>query len=423
MIEKSSDVFLDLKKAISNAKKSSKELESLLVHSQNNMATSQIGSLINMIKKSNNDILEIVTNISLTKPLVQKEEVTEEIEVAPVPKQISRKTPVVTDKLSDLEKQALKRSKIKVIKTVRKEIDRPNTYVQIANRFFSNSANYLVKKNLFQKLEKDLMQSNMQFIIENYVASIIFTMLLSFIGGFFVFVFLLFFNVSTTMPFLSFVTESIFTRALKISWILIALPIVSLIFMYVYPSMEKKSYQYKINQEIPFATIHMSSIAGSMIDPTQIFYIIISTNEYPFLQKEFTKLINEINLHGYDLITALRRVALSSPSAKLADLFNGLATTINSGGDLAQFFNRRAQSLLFDYKIEQEKHTRAAETFMDIYISIVIAAPMILMILMMIMKISGLGLQFSATLISFFLVIGVSVINIGFLTFLNMKKL
>ncbi len=192
--------------------------------------------------------------------------------------------------------------------------------------------------------------------------------------------------------------------------------------MYFYPSLEKKSIESRINQELPFATIHMSSIAGSMIEPSKIFSIIMMTKEYPNLEKEFTKLLNEINIYGYDFVTALKNVAKNSPSQKLAELFNGLATTITSGGNLSEFFDKRASSLLFDYRLEREKQTKSAETFMDIYISVVIAAPMILMLLLMMMKISGLGIALSTSMITLIMIIAVSFINVVFLVFLHLKQ-
>lgn len=166
----------------------------------------------------------------------------------------------------------------------------------------------------------------------------------------------------------------------------------------------------------------MAAISGSMIDPSKIFNIIISTKEYPYLSKEFTKVINEINIYGYNFVSALRNAAFNSPSKKLSELFSGLATTINSGGDLPEFFDERSKTLLFEHKLEREKYTKAAETFMDIYISVVIAAPMILMLLLMMMKVSGLGLSFSTSTITLMMVLGVTVINIFFITFLHMKK-
>ena len=158
-----------------------------------------------------------------------------------------------------------------------------------------------------------------------------------------------------------------------------------------------------------------------MINPVKIFEIIVSTEEFPYIKKEFTKLINEINVYGYDIVSALRSVAANTPSQKLTELLNGLAITINSGGDLEEFFNKRAESLLFEYKLNREKETKTAETFMDIYISVVIAAPMIFMLLLMMMKISGLGVSMSTSTLTLLIVTGVSIINVIFIGFLHLK--
>ena len=224
------------------------------------------------------------------------------------------------------------------------------------------------------------------------------------------------------MPMITRATEEFGARLLKTFWLIFVVPLGTFFIMFFYPSLEKKATETGINQELPFATIHMSAISGSMIDPTKIFSIIISTNEYPFLEKEFTKLLNDINVYGHNLDGALRDVASKTASKKLAELFNGLAVTITSGGDLANFFEKRAESLLFEHKIEREKHTKSAETFMDIYISVVIAAPMIFMLLLLMMKISGFGINLSIGMITLLMVLGVSFINIVFLMFLHIKQ-
>jgi flagellar protein FlaJ len=192
--------------------------------------------------------------------------------------------------------------------------------------------------------------------------------------------------------------------------------------MYLYPTLESSSIEIKINRELPFATIHMSAIAGAMIEPSKIFEILISTKEYPVLEKEFIKIMNEMNLFGKDLVTSLKTVAFNSPSKKFADLLNGLSTTITSGGNLKEYFEERASSLLFDYRLEREKESKSAETFMDIYISVVIAAPMILMLLLMMMKISGIGVSLSTSMITLIMITVVSLVNVGFLVLLHLKQ-
>jgi archaeal flagellar protein FlaJ len=216
--------------------------------------------------------------------------------------------------------------------------------------------------------------------------------------------------------------EAFQSRALKLFWMIFVIPLGTFFMLYTYPSLQKKSIEGKINQELPFVTIHMSSISGAMKDPSKMFEIIISTGEYPMMQKEFAKIINEIRIYGYDLVSALRNSSFNCPSVKLAELYNGISTTISSGGDLSQFFEKRAETLLFDYKIEREKYTKSTETFIDVYLSVVIAAPMILMLLLIIMRISGLGISLSTPMISLITILGVTMTNIFFLIFLYIKQ-
>ena len=328
-------------------------------------------------------------------------------------------------KLEGLEIETIRRlkeSRKKVLKISKKKLKKQSKYSEIASKTFSVFSKQLLGRESFQKLEIDLVKANLDHSPTGYISLIMFTTLISFIIGGFIMLFFLFFNLGVLAPFVTRVTETINIRFLKVFWIIFAVPIATFVMMYIYPSLEKKSSEFKIDTELPFATIHMAAISGSMINPIKIFDIIISTNEYPALSKEFTKLLNEINIYGSDFVSALKNTAKNTSSKRLSELLNGLATTINSGGDLPQFFEKRADTLLFEYKTEREKVSKAAEAFMNIYISVVIATPMMLMLLLMMMKMSGLGLTLSVNEITIIMVLGVVVINIVFLAFLHLKK-
>ena len=426
------DSFIKLKQTLLKEKKIITEIVSVSKNpekkniQEKEIIFSQSKSLVGLLRKTNKEIPVILQKVFLIKPLhsnLPNQIIKREVEQ---PK-LKQKIPLISrlikkSELSNLEKKTLKRLKEGEEKIKKKKLKKPSTYVKIANKIFFDFSSSLSKKKFFETLNRDLKKTNLQFIPVAYISTILFTTLLSIILGIGIFLLFLFFNFGAVLPIMTRVTENIVTRFLKVFWILFALPIATFLFMYFYPSMEKKSIANKIDQELPFATINMSAIAGSMIDPSKIFSIIISTKEYPSLEKQLIKLMNEINIYGYDLVSALRSTSDNSPSKKLSELFTGLATTITSGGDLREFFEKRSQTLLFEYRIEREKYTKSAETFMDIYISVVIAAPMILMLLVIIMKISGLGISLSTSIITLIMILGVSLINIIFLTFLHLKQ-
>ena len=422
---------------ISQEKKIIGELNSLSTYLKNTndpeekrMISSQIEILKKVLQKTGQIIIDSAEEISLFRPLYSTQKTDLSIqgiqetpqEIFPQFSQQALSKKGGKPKTDSLEKLTLKRMKKKEEKIVKKKEKKPSKYVKLSSNFFYNTAMSFINKGFFKELKRDLIKSNINFVPATYISVIFFTTLISVIASVFITLFFLFFNISALPPFILRIGESIGGRFLKIFWILFAIPAATFLFTYFYPSFEKKSLEGKINRELPFAAIHMSSISGSMIEPSKIFNIIISTKEYPNLEKEFIKLQNEINIYGYDLVTALRSRSFNSPSRKLADLFNGIATTITSGGDLPDFFDKRSQSLLFEHRLELEKQLKTSETFMDIYISVVIAAPMILMLILMMMRISGLGITLSPFMISFVMILIVSIVNIFFLTFLHIKQ-
>jgi len=431
---KNTNSFEELKQNISKIKKITGEMASLFNNiekakdrREKKMISSEIGALKNSLKEANNSITETLKRIYLTKPLSEKKPESSQPEKIQKPekkpeKKIIKKGKSGSKELEWLEKATLKRIKQKEEQLTEEITKKPRTYAKTANRLFYRMSLSLVNKKGFQTLERDLVKANLQYTPVTYISMIFFTALLAVFAGLLIFLFFLFFNFGAELPIITRATEKIGIRLLKIFWIPLIIPLGTFVMMYIYPSMERNSIGHRIDQELPFATINMAAISGSLIDPSKIFNIILSTKEYPYLRKEFTKLINEINIHGYNFVSALRKEAFNSASKKLSELYGGLATTINSGGDLPQFFDERAKTLLFEHKLEREKYIKTAETFMDIYISVVIAAPMILMLLLMMMKISGLGIGFSTNTITLIMVMGVTLINVVFLVFLHMKK-
>lgn len=341
----------------------------------------------------------------------------------------------ITDKDKKEFLQNLSRSNLSIYKLKKKytndnkqdSFGKPNPFAKLSNHFFKNLSMKLVSKNYFVNLNKDLRRMNSPFVVNTYVSMILFVSFLTFLFSIILFIVLLFYNISINYPFLipPPETDTIFLRFFKFIGLLVLLPIVSGFFMFIYPSSEAKNLGKKIDQELPFVVIHMSAIATSGVEPISIFKIILKNDEYKNTSVELRKLINLINFHGKDFVSALKETASTCPSDKLKNLLDGLATTITSGGDLHQHLDKHAESLLFDYKIEREKYTKTSETFMDIYISIVIAAPMIFLMLFVIMGSTGTltsYINLPMNVLSMLIILAIAFINVIFLLFLHLKQ-
>jgi len=401
-----------------------------------------ISSLIAQLKILNKSLPDLVDSIGFYKKLKGSEASPEihKIETAEVKKdlvQIKYRPSVNKEKveitisemdrkefLENLSKSNLSINQLKNKFSVERPIatfGKPNFYAKISNRFFRNISTKLLMKGYLESLNKDLRKMNSPFVVGTYASMILFTMLLATIFSVFLILFLLFYKI--TLDGLVPVEESFFLRFYRIFWIILAVPIGTGLLMYIYPKSEGKNIGAKIDQELPFIAIHMSAIATSGIEPTTIFEIIIKSEEYKNTRLEFRKLLNLINFQGFDLVTALQKVAGSGPSAKLRELLDGLATTITSGGDMHEFLDKHAEGLLFDYRLERERYTKTAETLMDIYISISIAAPMILLMLFIIMGSTGMYfLGLTTDVMAVLIILSLIFLNVIFLLFLRLKQ-
>lgn len=375
-------------------------------------------SLQQRMKILNNALPSLIRSVTLAKPLSEKKvslEV-EKLKIIDSGKEISV-TVGKKDRDAFLKELSISENALSSIKKdrfntqdERKEFQRSRGYVKLANKIFFPYAHNFLKKGTFQNLSIDLKKANIDLLPESYLSITFLTTIIAFVIG-------LIFS-----PLVMIFELGIRLQLMIGIGIITIFPLIVYSALYFYPSAERDSIAKKIDQELPFAVIHMSAVSGAGIEPTNIFKIIGFSKEYPALRKEIRKVLNQINLYGYDLVTALNNIARKTPSPKLAELFLGLSTNISSGGSLSVFFEKRAETLLLNYRLEREKFTRMAETFMDIYITVVIAAPMILLLVFILLSIGDFTVGLSPQLGTFVLIGLVALINIIFLGIVHLKQ-
>ncbi len=292
-----------IKRIIGKEKKLVQELARLSENSknfdkmENSLVSSQIKTLKKHLIESSKNLrkklekIEVKTfsnnSLEIRDKKIQKD--------SPLNRMVKKKPILKPKKYNfDLSAEIESLEKLHKVKKESKKIKKrkPNFYIAFSNKFFAGISLKLLKKGNFRTLSKDLSRAKLRILPKSYVSIILFTTLLSFLFSVVITLFLLFFNISLISPFLTPVQGNLLIRFAKIFWILFVIPIGTYFFVYFYPLMERKSLGAIIDQELPFATINMSAISGSQIEPSKIFEIIIRTNEYPNIQKEFTALLN-----------------------------------------------------------------------------------------------------------------------------------
>ena len=367
-----------------------------------------------LIQSISVDTAEIKTSkIKIKKRARKYERITTVTLVKPI--YITKKNKERFLKYLGIEKKALKKVRSKIIKAKLPKSEeimmKPSAFASFSNRIFYGLSSQLTKKALFKNMRKDLRKANMPHILSSYISIILFITCLTFFVSFLI---------ALAFTFMYPITIITIIRNLGI---VIALTAIIFFLALSWPANMAASGRKKLESELPFATSHMAAIASSKIEPSRIFSIMALAKEYKAFNIEMRKIINQINVYGYNLTAALRNVAKQTPSRKFADLLNGISTTITTGGNLTLYLNEKAKSSLLDYRLRHERYSTVIGMYSDIYTALLIAAPLIFMLLLAIISIIGttfIGMP-APTLAS--LGIGIIIaLNILFLIFLHITQ-
>ncbi len=383
--------------------------------------------LVSRLSELNNRIIS-VSSVSEAKGAAAVERI-----VSRPPQQLLMRTSKATEiadkkTLKAIRKIIRRKRKVKKAKpTGEIEIRQPNFYVRFANLFFRNISNKLLQKHRLKEISLNIRKSGLNILIHSYVSLIFLNTLVAFFLGILLGIFFSLFSIKLVLSPFPFNIEFLSFNFIKFVKNIIAWPLIlsagTFVLSYYYPNFEVNSRRNKIHDDLPFAIIHMSAIAGSGVGPTKIFKLISETKEYREFSKETRKVVNKINLYGYDLTTALKESARLSPSNKVKDLFNGMATTIATGGDLKLYLEKKSSDSMLEYKLNRRKFAEAAGTYADVYTGLLIAAPLIFGVMLAVMAPLGgtlFGLSFQT--LSIIGLVAIFLLNVAFIIFMKIVQ-
>ncbi|MFH1592993.1 MAG: type II secretion system F family protein [Candidatus Woesearchaeota archaeon] len=315
---------------------------------------------------------------------------------------------------ADVKRIKKKEGKVKGgAKDIKFTVYQSNAYGKIANNFFESLTSYLNKNfpQTFKYLSNSLRSADMAIITNTYMSMVI---LSGFIGFFVVLLFVFIISVILGANIAVTILRSIGLAFLGF--------IGTLAGVYLYPSLIIGGRKKAIKNDLPFVIVHMSAVAGSGAQPISIFNLVLNTGEYKGLEKEIRKIVNYVNLFGYDLSSALRSVAATTPSPQFRELLTGIVSTLETGGSLKSYLKSKSEEALTDYKLERQKYVESISTYSDIYTSVLIAAPLLFLITIAIINMLGGKIGgFEAKDLAFFSTfIFLPFLNMAFIIFLNM---
>lgn len=106
---------------------------------------------------------------------------------------------------------------------------------------------------------------------------------------------------------------------------------------------------------------------------------------YGAAAEEFTKIVNDIEYFGTDLLTALSNAIRRSPSAEMRDFLEGLSSVLSSGGNIGAYLGSKSKYFHDNAMKQQRMFFETLGVMAEVYISTFVAGPLFLMTILVVL--------------------------------------
>jgi flagellar protein FlaJ len=216
----------------------------------------------------------------------------------------------------------------------------------------------------FEGLAPVLKRSDIDISLRNYVSVIFFTSISLSVSVFLFSFFFTLFTIGLSGIFLS----------LALTF---AVATLSLIGLYIYPSYRRRQAAESINDNLPFAIMYLSTLAGTGAPVSELFSSLAEEHHYGKISAEAQKIHTDIEILGLDPSEALRNAAMRSPSEELEDILWEMNHIILTGGTMRDFLTERADAQMEKYLRRVEEFSEKLGLYVQMYIILVIVGSII----------------------------------------------
>ncbi len=159
-----------------------------------------------------------------------------------------------------------------------------------------------------------------------------------------------------------------------------------------YPGMEAYNRKIKIDLTLAHTVAYMHALSKGGLSLVSLFKSLSEhINVYGESAEEISYIVVDIDLHGSDLITALKTAAVTTPSDKFRDFIDNLLNIMETGGDMETFFASMVGHYQKSAEADQNMHLEMLGMFAETYVTAFVAGPLFLITILIVMGITGPG--------------------------------
>lgn len=153
------------------------------------------------------------------------------------------------------------------------------------------------------------------------------------------------------------------------------------------PNIQIKNRGSKLVEELPHFIGYMATLATSGLSLEGIFKTIAAEKTDEEIIKDAKFITRNIEVMGMDLITAISDLIKRTPPGPYAELLEGSIITVQSGGNLKDYFIATGKVQLEEKKMMLKKSTDSLGVMAEMYTILLIVFPLMAVIMLSIMAI------------------------------------
>ncbi|MFI5417943.1 MAG: type II secretion system F family protein [Candidatus Lutacidiplasmatales archaeon] len=165
------------------------------------------------------------------------------------------------------------------------------------------------------------------------------------------------------------------------------------------PGSKAKSRGRNIDHRISAAMSFVSAMASADVNIDQIVKELARQKIYGEVAEEAAWITRDTELLGVDILTAIKDGANRTPSKRFQDFLQGVVTTATSGGQLKPYFLVKAEQYERENKLEMLQRVETMGLLAETFVTVVVAFPLFLVIIIAIFAIIGGGGAFMITVL------------------------
>ncbi len=256
----------------------------------------------------------------------------------------------------------------------KKDIGSSSIHV-LSYRLLNNHVNFLYPR--LHKVEKILKQSRIPIPYEVYVCSMVF-----------------FSAIAGMIGLIAGIVISILVNIQPAAFAFL-LPIIAgagmaqitFFILQTMPNIQIKNRASKLQEELPHFLGYMATLATSGLSLEGIFKTISTEDSNEAIVEDARFITRNIEVMGMDLVTAITDLIKRTPPGPYSELLEGAIITVQSGGDLKEYFIATGKVQLEEKKMSLKKSTESLGVLSEMYTILLIVFPLMSVIMLSIMAI------------------------------------